>query len=251
MQRFWWKVGWPWGRSVLLHALPAASCLRAVCIQQFQTSCQNYLEQHYCWATCVKWKWSSVDITQPHPTKGKLRKQCLFCIFLKIKEVTALVAKHTPIPKTHSYEAPGTLSLSAQSLYWAALYESPLALFLSRVHILSCPAKDHAPFSLFLSLFYTHPAKVFSVQEPGLIEDREGWSLGQNSQCTPKMGTSHVSGSSSTRDGECRALCACSMCSRFIIQPVDNELVLSQVSNKCIKSIALLRMELPKSLIPA
>lgn len=49
--------------------------------------------------------------------------------------------------------------------------------------------------------FYTHLAKMFSVQEPELIKDGERRSLGENAQCTPKMGTSPVSGSSSTGDG--------------------------------------------------
>lgn len=195
------ELGGPGGDQSSSQPLPAASCLRATCIQQFQTSCQNYFEQHYCWVTCVKWKRSSVDITQPHPPEGKpalLRKQCLFCIFLRIKEMAALVAKHTP--ERHIYKAPGTLPLSNLIHKTAALYESPLALMLSRTHSPRCPAKGHAPFSLFLSFFYPHPAKMFSMQEAGLVKDRERWSLGENSRCAPKVDTSHVSGSSSTGD---------------------------------------------------
>lgn len=93
--------------------------------------------------------------------------------------MTALVAKHTPVPERHIYKAPGTLPLSALCLLpilihtTTALYGSPPALILSRIPSPSCPAKEHAPFSLFPPLFYTHPAQMFSVQEPELIKDRE------------------------------------------------------------------------------
>lgn len=71
VERRWWKVGWPWGRSVLLPA-PACSLMSQT---PMHPAVPDLLPKPFGAAlllchssTSVEWKWSSVDITKPHTT---------------------------------------------------------------------------------------------------------------------------------------------------------------------------------------
>lgn len=219
--------------------LMSQSCMHPA----LQTSCQNYFEQHNFWATCVIWKWSSVGITQPHLPKrwaALLRKQCLFCIFLKIKEMIALST-----PQSQK----GTSTLSHSVLFpnlihkTAALYESPLALILSRIHSSAVQPRTMPAFLLSCLSSISIQVKCSQCQSHGLTKDREWWCLEENSHTLCLCFQQHRG----WRSAGHRVLAPCapgSLFSHWIV-------VLSQLSHKCMKNIALLGVELPKSLIPA
>lgn len=98
-------------------------------------------------------------------------KQRLFCILFTIKRQRddSPSGLNTPPSQIDTYKESGTFS--AQCLLpnliqtTVGLYGPPLILILSRIPRPRCPAKDHAPFSSFPLLFYTHPAEMFSGQE--------------------------------------------------------------------------------------